>query len=253
LVHAPLPTTPSQARSTPELRPSERGPARGVQEIDAHRTPLGLGRIRAAIAGAHRRLTGKSIPRPMLDLLAAHVAHETARGERMFNFNFGGIKGAGPSGLTARYRTTEVLDGKAHNIVDGFRAYRSAEEGASDYLRLLKERFPGAWASAADGDAAAFADRLKQAGYFTADLTGYTQALQAHLRAPQPAGRTEGASYLYGSELARESVRIDGVPDSTLPTSIEVARVVGAVGSMAARIGTPVEIADGEEYASRRT
>ena len=29
----------------------------------------------------------------MLDILTAHVAHETGNGDQMFGYNFGGIKG----------------------------------------------------------------------------------------------------------------------------------------------------------------
>jgi hypothetical protein len=211
-----------------------------VREVAAQRTPMSMGRIQTALANAYRRDHGETMPPAMLRVLTAHVAHETGRGDKMFNFNFGGIKGAGPSGLSARYTTTEVLGGETKKIVDGFRAYRGVEEGARDYLQLLGQRFPQALKQAEGGDVAAFAGALKRSGYFTADLAGYTAALQAHVHSAARGGH-EGSRYLYGTELAAEGRRIDGVADAELPTSIEVARVLGAMSSLAARIGTPIE------------
>lgn len=242
-----------------------------VTEVASRRTPMSLGGIRHSLAVAYRRSTGETIPNKTLDILAAHVAHETARGDRMFNFNFGGIKGAGPSGLSARYQTTEVFDGQTKKLVDGFRAYSSADEGAADYLKLLRERFPGALREAKAGDVSQFAASLKQSGYFTADLAAYTRALEGNLHAgvgglrgllasapihrptaqlDSPGGSSmflgprsapAGGSYLYGRELAAESLRLDGFTGGTLPTSLEVARVVGAMNSLTARIAQPID------------
>jgi len=246
-------------------------PSGDVTEIAARRTPMSMGGIRQAIAGAYRRSTGGNVAPKTLDILAAHVAHETARGDRMFNHNFGGIKGAGPSGLSARYQTTEVLGGQTKKLVDGFRAYRNAEEGASDYLKLLNDRFPGALREAKSGDVSGFAASLKQSGYFTADLDGYTRALQAHVHSSVGGGRSLGAHALvsqpaarhdlngqrpeffgqgllgdaphavYARELALESQRIDGRAGGSLPTSVEVARVIGAMNTLSSRIGAPID------------
>lgn len=203
-----------------------------------------MGEVRAALEAGYRKLTGRSMPAGMAEVLSAHVAHETARGDRMFNFNFGGIKGAGPSGLTARYLTTEVLDGKHKKLVDGFRAYRNATEGAEDYLKLLGDRYPAALAQAQTGDVTGFAAALKQQRYFTADLGDYTRALEAHAgeaAALGRGGRAEGTSYLYGKELALEGLRLDGVQDASLPTALEVARVMDSMSSLASRIGAPLD------------
>ncbi len=236
----------------------------GALEVASRRTPMSQGAIRSALAGAYRSLHGQPMPKGMLDILSAHVAHETARGERMFNFNFGGIKGTGPSGLTARYRTTEVLDGESKKVVDGFRAYRSAAEGAMDYLKLLEGRYSGAVDEAARGDVAGFAAALKRSGYYTADVGDYTRAMQAHvheqqaprstaashpvaaIRAPSALPREAGigaslggGQFLYGKELAAEALRFDGFGARQLPTSLEVARVVDAVSALGARVGAP--------------
>ncbi len=198
------------------------GSGTGASEVASRRTPMNMNGIRQALAGAYRQAHGSNIPGKMLDILSAHVAHETARGDRMFNYNFGGIKGTGPSGLTTKYQTTEVFDGETKKLVDGFRAYRSPEEGAGDYLKLLHDRFPAAFQDAKQGDVTAFAGSLKQAGYFTADLEGYARALRGNLHAGVGGVRSIGASYPSPSGRA-------------LPTALEVARVESAMSALSTR------------------
>ncbi|HEY3594882.1 MAG TPA: hypothetical protein VGL13_13455, partial [Polyangiaceae bacterium] len=62
-------------------------------------------------------------------------------------------------------------------VVDHFRAYRSAAEGASDYVGLLAQRFPKALDAARRGDAADFVRQLKQGGYFTGSEESYTHSV----------------------------------------------------------------------------
>lgn len=95
----------------------------------------------------------------------------------MYNFNFGGIKGTGPSGLSVEQRTREGSGATEVTITDRFRAYHTAEEGAGDYLALLEKRFPGALAAAERGDAAGFVRELKARGYFTGNEGAYTRSV----------------------------------------------------------------------------
>jgi hypothetical protein len=111
-------------------------------------------------------------------VLTAHVSLETASGRRMFNFNFGGIKGTSPEGATARYLTHEVVGGRRVKVEQSFRAYGSAEGGAADYLGLLRARFPDAARAADAGDARGFAERLGRAGYYTAPVSEYAAAIE---------------------------------------------------------------------------
>jgi hypothetical protein len=254
---------PDVSSLSPAFPGVEGAPADGANvEVASRRTPMSAAGIRQALAGAYRRLHGRNIGAKELDVLSAHVAHETARGERMFNYNFGGMKGAGLSGLTTRYQTTEVLDGEVTKLVDGFRAYRNPLEGATDYLRLLEQRFPSAARAAAGGDVTEFSSALKRAGYYTADEEAYTKALRAHVHESHHGGRFVPRSpvdlvrsaplarevssepsfgYLYGRELAVEGLRLDGGAGRDLPTSVEVSRVLGAVRALDARVMAPVE------------
>lgn len=111
--------------------------------------------------------------------MTAQWAHETGHGASMFNYNFGGIKGAGPGGLSVAQRTREGWGETERTITDNFRAYRTAEEGATDYVRLLVRRFPEAVESARAGDPQKFVRGLKARGYFTGNEAAYTRSIVA--------------------------------------------------------------------------
>jgi hypothetical protein len=95
----------------------------------------------------------------------------------MYNFNFGGIKGKGPSGFSVEQRTKEGYGETERTIRDRFRAYGTAEEGAVDYVKLLNKRFPKALEAARAGDAEGFVRALKSRGYFTGDENAYVRSV----------------------------------------------------------------------------
>jgi hypothetical protein len=130
-----------------------------------------------ALRSAWTRVTGQPPSEHTVAILTAQWAHETGNGASMYNYNFGGIKGTGPSGLSVSQRTKEGFGASEHTITDRFRAYRSAEEGATDYVGLLTKRFPEAAQAAQSGDPAGFVSGLKQRGYFTGDPTAYTRSV----------------------------------------------------------------------------
>ncbi len=154
----------TQAASTPSLVTPTRTRLDGAQAADALRS-------------AWTNVTGEPPSQKTLSILTAQWAHETGNGGSMYNYNFGGIKGMGPSGLSVSQRTREGFGATERTITDRFRAYRTAEEGATDYVKLLTQRFPEATASAQNGDAAGFVSGLKQRGYFTGDASAYTRSV----------------------------------------------------------------------------
>jgi hypothetical protein len=110
-------------------------------------------------------------------ILTAHWAHETHGGRSMFNFNFGGIKGRGPDGLSC---VREAHEGSGYHVramLDRFRAYDSAREGAEDYLSLLIRKYPEAIDAAERGDVTEFVAALKRGGYFTGSEVDYARSL----------------------------------------------------------------------------
>ena len=220
--------------------------AAATHEVAARRTPMSVGQIRAALASAHVAVVGRAASPATLDVLTAQVAHETARGERMFNHNFGGIKGTGTGGATARYATHERLGGEDVKLVDGFRAYASPAEGARDYLALLKSRYGGAMAAAERGDAQGFAVALKERGYYTAPVADYAAAIRQLAHEARTPGVASPVTPAYDASFATRALEFapsqlagEASPAGALPTSLEVVRVLDAVAAMSARIGAP--------------
>lgn len=155
--------------------------------VEAVRTPVTTEQASALIGDALEQVTGEKPTPETVAILTAQWAHETGHGASMYNYNFAGIKGSGPSGLSVVQRTREGYGTSERTITDSFRAYRTAEEGARDYVSLLKARFPGALEAARQGDPAATVHALKQAGYFTGDEIAYTRSVTQLARQVGPA------------------------------------------------------------------
>ena len=151
--------------------------ASGPQIVAPVRTKLDSGQASAALREALRNVTGREPSEGSVRILTAQWAHETGHGASMFNYNFGGIKGTGPSGLSVAQRTREGYGETERTITDRFRAYRTAEEGATDYVKLLAKRFPEALEAANQADPVAFVQGLKSRGYFTGDPAAYTRSV----------------------------------------------------------------------------
>jgi mannosyl-glycoprotein endo-beta-N-acetylglucosaminidase len=183
-----------------------------------------MGDIRAALTRALESATGRRPNARTVDVLAAQVALETARGNTMYNFNFGGIKGASPQGETANYMTREVVGGRDVQLRQGFRAYASLDEGARDYVAVLRTRFPQAYAQAVAGNVDGFAHALKESHYYTAAEDQYAAGLRA-------AVGIQGQSEVAPAPL-------QPLP-SGLATSAELTRVLDAIASTAAQIADP--------------
>jgi hypothetical protein len=218
-----LPTSRAQGGAAPDA-PGAASAASAThtpatREVEPRRTAVSKDDLRAAIGRALQRETGTRPDARLVDTLTAHASLETASGDRMYNFNFAGIKGASPAGTTAVLRTKEVLDGREVSIKDGFRAYASLDDGARDYVHLMRTRFAGAMAPASRGDLDGFAHALKQSGYYTAAEKDYAKGLASL----SPSGAAAGAGAKASSGLsvslahvhdaldaARWSVGLDG-------------------------------------------
>ena len=145
--------------------------------VTARRTETTPDQIRRALALALEERGGEA-PQGLLDVLVAHVAHETAGGRRMYNYNFGGIKGRSPDGATAVYATHERVGGAKVAVRDGFRAYRTIDDGARDYVALLERRYPEALEAAVEGGPRAYAQALAKGRYYTDSPARYARALE---------------------------------------------------------------------------
>lgn len=191
-------------------------PARAAGNlVPVVRTRLSAGEAQEALRAAWQNVTGEAPSDKTLALVTAQWAHETGNGASMYNYNFAGIKGTGPSGLSVAQHTREGYGQSERRIIDNFRAYRSAEEGATDYVQLLSKRFPEAVEGAKQGDPAAFVRGLKSRGYFTGHEGQYLTSVAGI------------ASRYLGEPLA--------VPNSSPPT-LDYASPASATG------GAPVDL-----------
>lgn len=163
----------SEAGPVSELTPVRRG------EVAAVRTRLSGEQAAEALSSAWESIHGEKPSAETLSILTAQWAHETGRGASMYNYNFGGIKGSSPEGLSTSLRTREGWGKTEVTIRDSFRAYRTAEDGARDYLQLLGGRYAGALESAKAGDAEGFVHNLKVRGYFTGNEQAYVRSVSS--------------------------------------------------------------------------
>lgn len=229
-------------RITPPSPAPRTAPATSVRaaarEVEPTRTPVTRTEIRAALARAHQEMTGHAATPALLDTLTAQASLETAGGAKMYNYNFGGIKGQGPSGLTAKCRTFEVEGGKQVHIRDGFRAYTSLDEGAKDYLGLMRGQFKSALAKAETGDVRGFAHELHEAHYYTASEADYAAALGA----PAASGGSRGSPPTASLGPPRG---LGPPPDPLIPSEMlsasQLTRILDAVSASVAQIGAPTD------------
>jgi hypothetical protein len=114
-----------------------------------------------------------------LAILWAHWALETGRGARMVGHNFAGLKGAGPTGGTVPLWTRERRENETVRVRRHFRAYRSPEDGAKDYVVLLRTRYPEAYRAVVRGHVNDFVSGLQRGGYFTDDPSVYLRAMRS--------------------------------------------------------------------------
>jgi hypothetical protein len=145
--------------------------------VKAERTRLSGGQAASALSRAWQERFGQPPSERTLSILVAHWAHETGRGESMLNYNFGGIKGSGPGGLSAVYKTREGFGENEVRVDDRFRAYESPTEGARDYVDLLARRYGDAVDNAAREDPAGFVRALKAKGYFSGEEGAYVKSV----------------------------------------------------------------------------
>jgi hypothetical protein len=215
---------PASLETTPQTTP-----ATARREVPLERTTATRAEIRAALSRAEERLTGHAARGSLVDLATAQACLETGGGRSMYNFNFGGIKGTSPSGLTATAGTHEWEGGTRYRTQAHFRAYESLDEGAADFLSLLHRRYAPAVAAAERGDVDGFAHALKAGGYFTGPEGRYANDLRSLLGLPR---RPDDATPDDATPAAPAGA-------ATFSTAQELALLLDAVSASAARIAAP--------------
>jgi hypothetical protein len=170
---------PTAAPPSPVILPKPLDPRAADIPIadESQRTPLAEDEAATRLAQAWRAVMGDAPSSRTLAILWAHWAHETARGQRMFGHNFGGIKGKAPDGSSLLAWTRESEGDTEVLALRAFRAYSGVRQGALDYVRLLERRYPVALQAARAGDPSGFADALAARGYASDDAIVYRRAL----------------------------------------------------------------------------
>jgi hypothetical protein len=171
------PTDPQTRLSLGTIAPPSIVPPNEDGEVPPQLTVIDGERAARELRRAWVTIFGKSPQAETVLVLAAHWAHETSGGQFMYNYNFGGIKGRGSSGLSCLREAHEGWGWKTSSSIDRFRAYRSASEGAQDYLSLLVRKYPAAIDAARSGDVLQFVSALRHVGYFTGNEAAYAQSL----------------------------------------------------------------------------
>lgn len=134
---------------------------------------------------AYCQVVGDEPKDKALAILVAQSCLETGWWKSIHNFNFGNIKaGSTYEGYYCQYRCNEIINGHIEwfdppHPQTNFRAYLSAGAGATEHMAFLSKRahYAKAWAAALSGDPTAYVKELKAAGYFTASLDPYLQAV----------------------------------------------------------------------------
>jgi hypothetical protein len=151
-----------------------------IDEVQPELTPLTGDGAAKALSRAWKRAKRQMPGLDLVVVLTAHWAHETASGTAMFNHNFGGIKGRGPTGLSCLRGAREGFGFRTRAIRDRFRAYPNVASGADDYLSLLLRKYPTAIDAAERGEVSEFVHTLHDGGYFTGSEQDYELALLKH-------------------------------------------------------------------------
>ncbi|MGC4066906.1 MAG: hypothetical protein QM784_20175 [Polyangiaceae bacterium] len=142
----------------------------------ATRTPMTAASVRLCLALAHHVVTGRVPSERSLSLLLAQWALETGRGERMYGYNFGGLK-ANVGGVD--FPTRESHGRAERQLVQRFRVYSTAMDGAVDFVQTLATQFPLAFVVLESGFATNYVDALMEDGYFTGDPERYRRAIDS--------------------------------------------------------------------------
>jgi flagellum-specific peptidoglycan hydrolase FlgJ len=153
-----------------------------IQFVPKQRFSIANRQIVDLFANEYEAVVGGEAPPNALSALCAQARLET--GGAPWCWNFGNIRGVGPEGLWTTFAAGEIIDGIEVTLPPGsankFRAYRTAESGARDYLALLcLGKFAPAIAIAATGDVAGFVHELHRLGYFTASEGAYGHGIMS--------------------------------------------------------------------------
>lgn len=144
-------------------------------------SPLEVARI---LESAYKKVFGKPPTLPILAFVWSQVTLENGRDYEFNGNNFGNVKAdrkwlLNSSNLYSEADTKELTpEGRAYTYKAKWVAFRTLEEGAIGYLKVLKDKFPSAfkWIEAGDPESASV--QLGNDNYYTALITQYTSGIK---------------------------------------------------------------------------
>lgn len=163
-----------------------------MAQVKLTRTPIGMSDYARALLLAWRDELGVIPTKAAAGVLWSQYMIETG-GKACWNWNIGNVK-ISASQVAAGLPwidlpgTWEIIGGKRVVLADGdpgrrFRAFDSLADAMAEHFKFLRgRRYAVAWPSVEAGDCAAFARRLKAAGYFTAPAEDYARGMLGHHR-----------------------------------------------------------------------
>ncbi len=163
--------------------------------LEDHLTPYSHEEAIESLHDAYVHVIDEQPTPESLNLLVAQTALETGQWKSIHHHNWGNVKASSRyRGLYTMFRCNENIDGKLvwfdpPHVQTRFRAYRSADEGAAEYVRFLAidttpnngrpNRYEAAWDALEMGDLESYTRALKAAGYYTAGVGIYLRAMSA--------------------------------------------------------------------------
>lgn len=126
------------------------------QEVEKVKTDVSLTELVNSFARAWQSLLSRKPSKEQLAMFIAQNSLETGNRKAMYNYNIGNII-AGNSGHDY-FLGNDTNRGKP--IIQHFRAYKTLDEGVLDYLKLLHNGYPQAFAAASTGDPKNYAHSL---------------------------------------------------------------------------------------------
>jgi hypothetical protein len=160
-----------------------------MASVPVVRTTYSMKDFAKACILAWKRLCGVFPKKEAAGIIWAQHALETGSGGFCWNNNIGNLKcteAQASSGVPYMMLagTWEMIHG--HKVVfqpphpaTWFRAFASLDEGMTAHLDLLKNRrYATCWPAVESGEPAAFAEALKQRGYYTASVLDYTKLMK---------------------------------------------------------------------------
>lgn len=156
----------------------------GLETLPDKLTPLTPDQAAKALSDGYRLVTGSRPNAVILGLMLGQWALETGNGKSIHNFNYGNGKGTSNSQYVQYFRCSEIIGG-VEVFFDPpapecrFAAYKTAEDGAVAFVRLLKSR-ENWWKGLQSGTVDGFVKGLSTQpyAYFTANVELYRNVLR---------------------------------------------------------------------------